>query len=135
MRSNGGRNASRRPYAIGSSHTNVGEQIEHLRRGLARRETALFSVSLYLQLRASSRAELEALTKRVAGLFSRQSGALLVPRLQQEQGFRACLPEARDALEILHTLDTGSLSTIYPFVPASPRMPGGIMFGGAPKQH
>src|SRR5439155_26479155 len=46
-----------------------------------------------------------------------------------QQGFRACLPEARDALEILHTLDTGSLSTIYPFVPASPRMPGGIMFG------
>ena len=98
--------------------TTAYEQIEHLRRGLARRETALFSVGLYLQLRASSRAELEALTQRVAGLFSRQSGALLVPRLQQERGFRALLyPEARDPLEILHTLDTGTLSTIYPVRP------------------
>src|SRR6266851_5598977 len=105
------------------------EQIERLRRGLARRETALFSVGLYLQLRASSRAELDELTQRAAGLFAAQAGATLVPRLQQEQGFRACLPEARDALQVLHTLDTDTLSTMYPFVPATPRMPGGILFG------
>ncbi|MBV9599514.1 MAG: DUF87 domain-containing protein [Chloroflexi bacterium] len=105
------------------------EQIERLRRGLARRETALFSVGLYLQLHASSRAELDQLTQRVAGLLGAQAGSVLVPRLQQEQGFRACLPEARDALQVLHTLDTGTLSTIYPFVPASPRMAGGILFG------
>ena len=94
------------------------EQVERLRRGLARREAALFSVGLYLQLRASSRAELDELTRRVAGLFAAQAGAALVPRLQQEQGFRACLPEARDALQVVHTLDTGTLSTMYPFVPA-----------------
>jgi hypothetical protein len=105
------------------------EQIERLRRGLARRETALFSVGLYLQLHVSSRAELDELTQRVAGLLGAQAGSVLVPRLQQEQAFRACLPEARDALQVLHTLDTGTLSTIYPFVPASPRTAGGILFG------
>jgi hypothetical protein len=105
------------------------EQVERLRRGLARREIALFSVGLYLQLRASSRAELDERTLRVAGLFAVQAGAALVPRLQQEQGLRACLPEARDPLGVLHTLDTGTLSTIYPFVPASPRLPGGILLG------
>ena len=52
------------------------------------------------------------------------------PRLQQEQGFRACLPEARDALRVLHTLDTGSLSTVYPFVPTAPRMPAGYELCG-----
>ena len=72
------------------------EQIERLRRGLARRETALFLVGLYLQLRASSAGQLDALTQRVAGLFGAQTATALVPRLQQEQGFRACLPEARD---------------------------------------
>ena len=105
------------------------EQVERLRRGLARRETALFSVGLYFQLRASSRAELDALTQRVAGLFSAQAGALIVPRLQQEQGLRACLPEARDPLQVLHTLETETLSTVYPFVPAPPRMPGGVLLG------
>jgi type IV secretory pathway VirB4 component len=45
------------------------------------------------------------------------------------------LPEARDGLEILHTLDTGSLSTFYPFVPASPRLPGGILFGVDQQTH
>src|SRR5919197_4834975 len=109
--------------------TTAFEQVERLRRGLARREIALFSVGLYLQLRASSRAELEALTQRVAGLFAAQAGAVLVTRLQQEQGLHACLPEARDPLQVLHTLDTDTLSTIYPFMPASPRMPGGIPFG------
>jgi type IV secretory pathway VirB4 component len=62
-------------------------------------------------------------------LFAAQAGAALIPRLQQEQGFRACLPEARDELRVLHTVDTGTLSTIYPFVPRSPRLPGGILFG------
>src|SRR5918911_3016251 len=111
------------------------EQVERLRRGLARRETALFSVGLYLQIRAASRAELEALTQRVAGLLATQAGAVLVPRLQQEQGLRACLPEARDPLQVLHMLDTDTLSTIYPFVPASPRMPGGIPFGVDQQTH
>jgi len=105
------------------------EQIEGLRRGLARREIALFSVGLYLRLRASWRAQLDELTQQVVGLLAAQAGAALVPRLQQEQGFRACLPEARDALQVLHTLDTGTLSTIYPFVPSAPRIPGGILFG------
>jgi TraG P-loop domain len=120
---------------IDNNLTTALEQVERLRRGLARRETALFSVGLYLQIRAASRTELEALTQRVAGLFAAQAGAVLVPRLQQEQGLRACLPEARDRLQVLHTLDTDSLSTIYPFVPASPRLPGGIPFGVDEQTH
>src|SRR5439155_17389959 len=104
-------------------------QVESLRRAVARRESALFSIGLYLQLRADSRAELDAVTRRVIGLFSAQTGVALVPRLQQEQAHRACLPEARDPLQVLHTLDTGTLSTFYLFVPAPPRMPGGILFG------
>src|SRR5918912_2252618 len=120
---------------IDNNLTTAFEQVERLRRGLARREIALFSVGLYLQLRASSRAELEALTQRVAGLFAAQAGAILVPRLQQEQGLRACLPEARDPLQVLHTLDTDTLSTIYPFVPTSPRMPDGIPFGVDEQTH
>jgi type IV secretory pathway VirB4 component len=105
------------------------EQIERLRRGLARRETALFSVGLYLQLHTQSRAELDDLTRRVASVLGAQAGSVLVPRLQQEQAFRACLPEARDPVQILHTLDNATLSTVYPFAAASPRMPGGILFG------
>src|SRR5919199_2414064 len=120
---------------IDNNLTTAFEQVERLRRGLARREIALFSVGLYLQLRASSRAELEALTQRVAGLLAAQAGAVLVPRLQQEQGLRACLPEARDRLQVLHTLDTDSLSTIYPFVPAAPRLPGGIPVGVDEQTH
>ena len=114
---------------IDNNLTTAFEQIEHLRRDLARRETALFLVGLYLQLRPGTRAELDELTQRMAGLFAAQGGAVLVPRLQQEQGFRSCLPEARDQLQVLHTVDTGTLSTTYPFVPASPRLPGGILFG------
>jgi len=114
---------------IDNNLTTALEQVERLRRGLARRETALFSMGLYLLVRASSRAELDALTQRVAGLFAGQAGAALVPRLQQEQGLRACMPEARDPLQVLHTVDTDTLSTIYPFVPASPRTAGGILFG------
>jgi hypothetical protein len=120
---------------IDNNLTTALEQIERLRRGLARRETALFSVGLYLQLRAWSRSELDVLTQRVGGLFAAQAGTALVPRLQQEQGFRACLPEARDPLQIVHTLDTDTLSTIYPFVPASPRTPGGIPFGVDEQTH
>jgi hypothetical protein len=111
------------------------EQVEALRRALARREAALFSVGLYLQLRADCRAALDALTQRLMSLFASQAGSALVPRLQQEQGFRACLPEGRDTLQVLHTLDTGVLSTLYPFVPAAPRMPGGVLLGVDQQTH
>lgn len=114
---------------IDNNLTTALEQIERLRRGLARRETALFLVGFYLQLRATSPGQLDELTQRVAGLFGAQAATALVPRLQQEQGFRACLPEARDDLQVLHSVDTGTLSTMYPFVPRSPRLPGGILFG------
>jgi len=46
---------------IDNNLTTALEQVERLRRGLARRETALFSMGLYLLVRASSRAELDAL--------------------------------------------------------------------------
>jgi type IV secretory pathway VirB4 component len=71
----------------------------------------------------------------VVGLFSSQTGTALVPRLRQEEGHRTCLPEARDAVQVLHTLDTGTLSTFYLFVPASPRMLDGVLFGVDQQTH
>ncbi len=41
---------------IDNNLTTALEQVERLRRGLARRETALFSMGLYFLVRASSRA-------------------------------------------------------------------------------
>ena len=86
-------------------------------------------MGLYLLVRATSRDELDELTQRVAGHFRRPGGAALVPRLQQEQGLRACLPEARDQLQVLHTVDTDTLSTIYPFVPSRRACPAASCSG------
>ncbi len=109
--------------------TAADEQVEHLRHALARRKENLFSVGLYVLLRARSRAELDALTRRAQDAFARVNGRLVIAHFQQEQGLHSCLPEGRDQLGKRHQLETTSLVTLYPFPPATLRMPGGVPLG------
>src|SRR5437868_14769279 len=77
------------------------EDAERLRERLQRGEERVFSVSLYLLLRAQSRRELDELTRRV----EHQLDALLAHSRralwEQDRGFVSCLPQADDALVVL----------------------------------
>src|SRR5437868_9902187 len=107
------------------------EDAERLRDALQRGEQRVFSVSLYVLLRASSQRLLDDLTRRVETTLDGMLAHSRVAMLEQERAFRACLPTARDDLLVYRNLDTGSLATTFPFTTGSLSMARGVLYGVA----
>jgi type IV secretory pathway VirB4 component len=107
------------------------EDAERLRDALQRGEERVFSVSLYVLLRASSRHALDDLTRRVETTLDGMLAHSRVAILEQERGFRACLPSGRDDLLTYRNLDTSSLATTFPFTSSSLSMERGVLYGVA----
>src|SRR5437764_7643484 len=107
------------------------EDAERLRDALQRGEQRVFSVSLYVLLRASSQRALDDVTRRVETTLDGMLAQSRVAILEQERAFRACLPTARDELLAYRNLDTGSLATTFPFTSGSLSMERGVLYGVA----
>ena len=89
----------------------------------------MFSVGLYVLVRATSPRALDDLTRRVETLLD---GMLAHSRRllwQQEGGYRSCLPEGRDRVLITRNLDTSALAATLPFVGSSLSMERGMLYG------
>jgi conjugal transfer ATP-binding protein TraC len=107
------------------------EDAERLRDALQRGEERVFSVSLYILVRASSPRMLDDLTRRVETTLDGMLAHSRVAILEQERAFRACLPTANDGLLIYRNLDTSSLATTFPFASSSLSMERGVLYGVA----
>lgn len=108
--------------------TAIGD-IEELRDVLQRGELRLFQYALYFNIYGKSMEELNTLTKQ---LESTLGGMLVYTKqsmLQMEQGFNSALPLFQDELMIRRNLDTGSLSTTFPFVSAELTSNEGVLYG------
>ena len=107
------------------------EDAERLRDALQRGEERVFSVSLYVLLRATSQRALDDLTRRVESTLDGMLAHSRVAILEQEHGFRACLPMGRDELLAYRNLDTSSVTTTFPFSSSSLSMERGVLYGVA----
>ncbi len=107
------------------------EDAERLRDALQRGEERVFSVSLYILLRAPSLRLLENLTRRVETTLDGMLAHSRVAILEQDRAFRACLPAGRDELLTYRNLDTSSLATTFPFTSSSLSMERGVLYGVA----
>jgi hypothetical protein len=107
------------------------EDTERLRSALQRGDEHVFSVSLYLLVRAASRRALDEATRRLEtqldGLMTHSRVALF----EQERAFRSCLPEGRDRLLVPRNLDTSSLAISLPLTSSSLVMERGVLYGVA----
>jgi conjugal transfer ATP-binding protein TraC len=103
--------------------------IDKLRETLAQGQNRLFQFGLYFTLYAKTLDELNTLSKQLSASL----GGLLVyskeALVQMEQGFNSTLPIATDELNIIRNLDTGSLSTTFPFTTAELTSDEGILYG------
>ena len=103
--------------------------IDQLRDSLAQGQNKLFQFGLYFTVYAESLEELTTLCKQISsslgGLMIYTKEALV----QMEQGFNATLPLMHDEINILRNLDTGSLSTTFPFTTAELTSDEGILYG------
>ena len=105
------------------------QDANRLRESLQRGDERVFSVSLYLLLRAPTRRALDEATRRVEtqldGLLTQSRVALF----EQERGFRSCLAEGRDQLLVPRNLDTSSLAISLPLASSSLMMERGVLYG------
>ncbi|MFN8472189.1 MAG: ATP-binding protein [Anaerolineae bacterium] len=111
------------------------EDAERLRDALQRGEEKVFSVSLYILLRTNSLAALDTLTRRVEVTLDGMLAHSRVAILEQDTGFRSCLPEGRDGLRVFRNLDTSSLATMFPFSSSTLTMEQGVLYGIARHNH
>ena len=109
------------------------EDVERLRDALQRGEERVFSVSLYVLVRAPTPAALDDLTRRVEATVGGMLAQSRVAYFEQDAGFRSCLPEGHDRLGVYRNLDTGSLATLFPYASPGLAMDGGVLFGVTPR--
>jgi conjugal transfer ATP-binding protein TraC len=105
------------------------EDAERLRDRLQRGAERVFSVSVYVLLRGSTRRELDELTRRVEVLLDGMLAHSRRALWEQERGFRSCLPEGRDQLMAARNLDTSALAATLPLIGSSLSMERGMLYG------
>jgi conjugal transfer ATP-binding protein TraC len=111
------------------------EDAERLRDALQRGDERVFSVGLYVLVRAPSRPALDDLTRRVEVTLDGLLAHSRVAVFEQDGGFRSCLPQGLDELLVHRNLDTSSLATCFPFASSSLSMETGVLYGVAAHNH
>ena len=105
------------------------QDVEELRDRLMQGTERYFRFALYYTVYANDLASLDKISANVEQLLSSK---LIVSKravLQSEQGFNSTLPLGTDELAITSNMNTGPLSTTFPFVSAEVSSNDGILYG------
>jgi len=105
------------------------QDAEELRDQLQVGEERFFRFGLYLTLYANSAEELTQVTRKVESIFGQSLIYTKPASLQMEQGFNSTTPQATDQLMISRNMNTGALSTSFPFTSAELSRNEGILYG------
>ncbi len=105
------------------------QDAEEMRDKLQVGEERFFRLGLYFTLYAGSQEELEFVTHKVESLLGQQLVYSKPASAQQEQGLNSSVPQFTDQLQIRRNMNTGALSTTFPFTSADLSQENGIMYG------
>ena len=102
---------------------------EELRDQLQVGAERFFRFGLYVTLWADSLDELKFVRQKIETLFGQQMIFSKVASSQQEQGMQSCMPLCTDQLQIRRNMNTGAISTSFPFTSADLTQEKGILYG------
>ena len=102
---------------------------EELRDQLQLGSERFFRFGLYVTLYADSMDELNFVQHKIETLFGQQLIFSKVASSQQEQGLNSTLPQMTDQLQIRRNMNTGAISTSFPFTSADLTDNSGILYG------
>lgn len=88
-----------------------------------------FRFGLYVTLYADSLDELTFVQNKVETIFGNQMVFSKVASSQQEQGMNSTVPQLSDELQIRRNMNTGAISTSFPFTSADLTDNSGILYG------
>lgn len=105
------------------------QDAEELRDQLQLGAEKFFRFSLYVTLWADSLDELNFVQNKVETIFGQQMVFSKVASSQQEQGMNSTMPMCTDQLQIRRNMNTGAISTSFPFTSADLTQEKGILYG------
>ena len=102
---------------------------EELRDQLQVGAERFFRFGLYVTLWAESLEELKFIQQKIETIFGQQMVFSKVASSQQEQGMNSTIPQCVDQLQIRRNMNTGAISTSFPFTSADLTQDKGILYG------
>lgn len=102
---------------------------EELRDQLQVGAERFFRFGLYVTLYADSLDELSFVQHKIETLFGQQMVFSKVASSQQEQGLNSTIPQMSDQLQIRRNMNTGAISTSFPFTSADLTQESGVLYG------
>lgn len=105
------------------------QDAEELRDQLQVGAEKFFRFGLYVTLWADSLEELNFVQNKIETLFGQQMVFSKVASSQQEQGMNSTMPICTDQLQIRRNMNTGAISTSFPFTSADLTQEKGILYG------
>ena len=102
---------------------------EELRDQLQVGAERFFRFGLYVTLWADSLDELKFVQQKIETMFGQQMVFSKVASSQQEQGMQSTMPQCTDQLQIRRNMNTGAISTSFPFTSADLTQEKGILYG------
>lgn len=88
-----------------------------------------FRYGLYITLYADSLDELQFVQHKIETIFGQQLIFSKVASSQQEQGLNSTVPQLTDQLQIRRNMNTGAISTSFPFTSADLTDGKGVLYG------
>jgi type IV secretory pathway VirB4 component len=105
------------------------QDVESLRFSLQKGEMKLFKYAMYFTIFAKDQEELDTVTQQ---LETHLGGKLIYTKpafLQMEEGFLSTIPLGIDSMMITQNLDTGSISSTFPFTSTELTSNDGVLYG------
>jgi type IV secretory pathway VirB4 component len=102
---------------------------EELRNQLQIGSEKFFRYGLYITLYADSLDELNFMQNKIETIFGQQLVFSKVASSQQEQGLNSTIPQLTDQLQIRRNMNTGAISTSFPFTSADLTDSKGVLYG------
>jgi len=102
---------------------------EELRNQLQVGAERFFRFGLYVTMYADSMEELDFVQHKIETMFGQQLVFSKVASSQQEQGLNSTIPQLSDQLQIRRNMNTGAISTSFPFTSADLTQDKGILYG------
>lgn len=105
------------------------QDAEELRDQLQVGAERFFRFGLYITLYADSLDELSHVRNKIETMFGQQMIFSKVASTQQEQGLNSTIPQLADQLQIRRNMNTGAISTSFPFTSADLTQESGVLYG------
>ncbi len=105
------------------------QDLEDLRDKLMQAQERLFDVGIYITIYGSEKSDLDKAEGELKSILDAKLVYVKPAIFQQEQGYRSVLPLMTDELEVHYKLNSGPLSSVFPFVSFDLTSDKGILWG------